>query len=190
MSYIYSLQSLSVKRGGKGFDPRSYYGFCNSALHYFLFLMKEKKHPHKEVTSKIWCLHIMSSFVGLMLCTPQKRTWQRLVGLHAPYRDNEGMEAVTLAVCVELGQHDSVIGRLTHYRPTHIHIMFNSLFFFLFFTQDRVQTDRTWIVIYGKDLASLQPSAASDSSAWLIRVENNAAVLQPWSPRLSMLYIV
>lgn len=69
----------------------------------------------------------MSSFVCLMLCTPQKRTWQRLVGLHAPYRDNKGMEAVTLAVRVELGQHNGVIGCLTHYRPTHIHIMFNFL---------------------------------------------------------------
>lgn len=56
-----------------------------------------------------------------------QHTWQRLVCFHTPYRDNEGVETMTLAERVELSQHDGVIGRLTHYKPTHKHIKLNCM---------------------------------------------------------------
>lgn len=62
---------------------------------------------------------VIDQYILIPALDQQYCTWQRLVGFHTAYGDDEGVEAVTLAVCVKLSQYNGVIRSLTHYRSTH-----------------------------------------------------------------------
>lgn len=160
-------------------------------MSFFFFFKFSLQTALKIQTDSLTLVYFISNILVIALVSnsrqdigiQHKHTWQRLVGFHAPYRDNEGVEAVTLALRVQLGQHNGVIRRLTHYRQTHEYIILNSSL-----SHKAGHRLTNCAAEYGKNWGCFPPhleqpsfgepvpSVTSESSSWLLGVEHAATV--------------